>query len=109
MNKLDSLISHLEDNELITRAKMLKAIIEKDADLLARFQKLLAHQKAFVQLEYAQSEHAKIARSQYQETLDSFLDTPIVSEYLVTIEEINDLVQTLVHIINSSINAVDTE
>ncbi len=109
MNKVDELLNALEGHELIERGKHLKLLIEANPTYIEQFNAVLAMQKQIVQLEYATGELQIEAKKRYEFNLQELLDSPLISEYLLIIEELNDLIQTLTSIMNENLNPTSTE
>ena len=109
MSKVDELLIVLKDHELIQHGKRLKQLIEDNPAYIEQFNAILAMQKRIVQLEYATGELQIEAKKQYESELQELLDSPLISEYLLTVEELNDLVQTITRIFNEALNPISTE
>ena len=109
MTKVDELLSALENHELLRRGKQLRRLIEENPQYIEKFNAILDMQKEIVRLEYATGVLQIEEKKQYELELQELLDTPLISEYLLIIEELNDLVQTLSNILSEALNRIDTE
>ena len=104
MSKIEELYQGLDSNEEIKRGRQLKAIIINHPEYLERFSRILALQKQIVNLEYTSGMVQTEAKARYETEIEELLESPVISEYLSTIEEINDLVQTIASLFNEVIN-----
>lgn len=109
MSKIDELYQELKTNEEIIRAQQLKNIITSLPEYLERFNQILALQKQIVNLEYTSGAIQLEAKSRYESLLQELLESPVISEYLSTLEEINDLVQTISSLFNEVLNTENAE
>lgn len=109
MTKVDELLSALENHELLRRGKQLRRLIEENSQYIEKFNAILDMQKEIVRLEYATGVLQIEEKKQYELELQELLDTPLISEYLLIIEELNDLVQTLSNILSEALNRIDTK
>lgn len=109
MAKLDELLSKLKNYDQIKRAEMLKQIILEHPDYLDRFQRILTIQKEIVRLEYSTGMKQTEAKKAYETELEKLLEEPIISEYLQTLEDINDLVQNITSLFNELLNNKNAE
>lgn len=108
MSKVDDLLQGFADNKVLANAKKLKSLIESDPLILGRFQQILSLQKQLVNLEFATGVKQIEAKIHYQNELDQLLETPLVSEYLNDLDELNDLAQMISGILNDTLNKTDT-
>lgn len=109
MSKIDELYQGLKTNEEINRAQLLKNIITSRPEYLEQFNQILTLQKQIVNLEYSSGAIQSDAKSQYESLLQELLESPVISEYLSTLEEINDLVQTISSLFNEVLNTENAE
>ncbi|PKL01406.1 MAG: hypothetical protein CVV56_00015 [Tenericutes bacterium HGW-Tenericutes-1] len=109
MTKIDELLNALENHELLLRGKQLRRLIEENPSYIETFNAILTMQKEIVRLEYATGVLQIEEKKRYELKLQELLDTPLISEYLLVIEELNDLVQTISNILSESLNRIDTE
>lgn len=109
MTKVDDLLQALENHELMKKGQRLKQLIEENPSYIETFNAILDMQKAIVRLEFATGVLQIEEKKRYEESLQELLDTPLISEYLLTIEELNDIAQTISHIMTSALNQTDTE
>lgn len=109
MTKVDELLQALENHELLKKGQRLKQLIEENPSYIETFNAILDMQKAIVRLEFATGVLQIEEKKRYEESLQELLDTPLISEYLLTIEELNDIAQTISHIMTSALNQTDTE
>ena len=109
MSKIDDLLNAIENSELMSRGIRLKQLIEANPDYIDRFNAILDMQKEIVRLEFATGILQIEEKKRYESQLHDLLDSPLISEYLLTIEELNDVIQTITSIMNEQLNSLDTE
>lgn len=109
MAKLEELLSELKKYDQIKRAEKLKQIILEHPEYLDRFQRILSIQKEIVRLEYSSGTKQTEAKKAYEMELEKLLEEPVISEYLQTLEEVNNLVQNIVSLFNELLNNENAE
>ncbi len=94
VNKLDDLISAIETNETVKRFKTLHELVTHDEVLLDKYQKFLYEQRQMV------SKKNSMSKEEYDLKLQELTDDPIISEYLMLVEEVNYLASEINKILN---------
>ncbi len=102
MNSLNSLLSTLNNDEIIKRFKQLEQVINNDQTLLNILKTFKDIQKQYVQ----ESHYNKVSREvqdAYSSMQKKLLEYPLISEYLELIEDVNNILQNITYMIENSL------
>jgi cell fate (sporulation/competence/biofilm development) regulator YmcA (YheA/YmcA/DUF963 family) len=104
MTEKEKLIQMLLENEDIQRYKRIEKHINTNKELKAKFNELKAIQKQLVNAKHiGKSEAIKSFQERYDECLEAIESYPLMSDYLALQSDINEVVQTIISIIEDGI------
>ena len=104
MTEKEKLIQMLLENEDIQRYKRIEKHINTNKELKAKFNELKAIQKQLVNAKHiGKVEAIKSFQERYDECLEAIESYPLMSDYLALQSDINEVVQTIINIIEDGI------
>jgi cell fate (sporulation/competence/biofilm development) regulator YmcA (YheA/YmcA/DUF963 family) len=104
MTEKEKLIQMILEDEEIQRYKRVEEHINKNKELKRKINELKAIQKQLVNAkEIGKTEAVKEFEKRYQERLSEIEDYPLMSDYLALQGDINDMMQSIISIIEDGI------
>lgn len=104
MKSVDELIKFLKEDETIKAYKQLENKIQSSETYQAMYNDLLDKQKAMVNAEVINKKLYPAKKRIYLDALDKIQNEPIIHQYLMMQEEVNEKIQTITAIIEAAIN-----
>lgn len=104
MTEKEKLIQMLLENEDIQRYKRIEKHINSNKELKAKFGELKSIQKQLVNAKHiGKTEAIKTFQERYDACLEAIESYPLMSDYLALQSDINEVVQTIINIIEDGI------
>jgi len=104
MNEKEKLIQMIENNEDIQRYKRIEKQINENKDIKQKINQLKSIQKQLVNAKHiGKQEAVKQFQSRYDELLEEIENYPLMSEYMALQSDINDMIQSIIDIIEQGI------
>ena len=104
MKSVDELIRYLKEDETIQAYKALEEKIHSSEKYQAMYNDLLDKQKAMVNAENKYKDMYPSKKRIYLDALDTIQNEPIIHQYLMMQEEVNEKIQTITTTIEAAIN-----
>lgn len=105
MNEKEKLLAMIRENLSIRRYRELETIINQDPDIQAKMAALINLQKQLVNArEFGKREAAKQFEQHYETMIKTIEDYPLMSEYIALQGDINDMIKTIMEILENGIN-----
>lgn len=104
MTERDKLLLMIQEHEEIQRYKRLEQAINQIPELKAKFHELKSVQKQLVNAKHIGKKEAIDAFQMRYDALYEAIETyPLMSDYLALQSDINDMIQTIVHILEEGL------
>jgi cell fate (sporulation/competence/biofilm development) regulator YmcA (YheA/YmcA/DUF963 family) len=103
MKTLDALIDVLKNDDRVIAFRKLEAMIESNEMYKNAYNDLLNKQKRMVQSEHSNRRTLKQDKESYEAALKALESNPVIHQYLILQEELNDLLQTITGMIEHAI------
>jgi cell fate (sporulation/competence/biofilm development) regulator YmcA (YheA/YmcA/DUF963 family) len=104
MNAREKLIHMIEENEDVQRYKRIEEIINHNQELKTKFNELKSVQKQLVNAKHIGKKEAIDAfQVQYDALYEAIEAYPLMSDYLALQSDINDMIQTVVNILEEGL------
>jgi len=104
MSEKEKLIQMIEQHEDIIRYKRIEKYINDNKDIKQKMNQLKSIQKQLVNAKHIGKEEAvKQFQSRYDELLEEIENYPLMSEYMALQSDINDMIQSIIDIIEQGI------
>ena len=103
MKTLDNLKSYLENSETVQAFKRLEKIIEDNEMYRHAYQDLLNKQKRMVQSEHTNRNTYAQDKAIYEAARQQLEENPVIHQYLVLQEEINQELQAITSMIETAL------
>ncbi|MBU1143941.1 MAG: YlbF family regulator [Firmicutes bacterium] len=104
MTEKEKLIQMLLENDDIQRYKRIEKHINSNKELKAKFNELKAIQKQLVNAKHiGKAEAVKTFQERYDACLEVIESYPLMSDYLALQSDINEVLQTVINIIEDGI------
>lgn len=104
MNEKEKLIQMLQENPDIQRYKRIEMLINQNTELKAQFNQLKSIQKQLVNAKHIGKEEAiKVFQERYDALYESIESYPLMSDYLALQSDINDMIQSIVQILEEGL------
>ena len=105
MTEKEKLLNMIEESPVVQRYKTLEEKINQSKDIKRQINQLKAIQKQLINAKHiGKTEAIKQFQKDYDERLESVEAYPLMAEYLSLQEEINEMLQTVLAIIEDTIN-----
>ncbi len=106
MNEIDTLLKLIETDPVIMRYRQIEEKMNLSKDVKRQINQLKAVQKQLINARHiGKIEAVKKFEKAYDEKLHDIETFPLMSEYLALQEEINDMLQSVLKIIEDGLNA----
>jgi cell fate (sporulation/competence/biofilm development) regulator YmcA (YheA/YmcA/DUF963 family) len=104
MSEKEKLILMLKENEDIKRYQRLEKLINSNKELKSKMGELKSIQKQLVNAKHiGKTQAIESFQNRYDELYQSLLDYPLMSDYMALQSDINELLQSIVAIIEEGI------
>lgn len=105
MTEIEKLLKLIEEDPVIIRYKELEEKMNQSKDVKRQINQLKAIQKQLINARHInKTEAIKQFEKAYDERLEVIESYPLMAEYLALQEEINDLLQTVLQIMEDGLN-----
>ncbi len=104
MKSVDELIEYLKKDETIKAYRNLEKKIQSSEKYQTMYNDLLDKQKAMVNAEVKYKKLYPAKKRIYLDALDKIQNEPIIHQYLMMQEEVNEKIQTITATIEAAIN-----
>lgn len=105
MSEVDKLLMLIENDPVIKRYRSLEVKMNASKDIKKRMGQLKTLQKQLINARHIGKEHAILQfEKAYDEQLKQIEEYPLMAEYLSLQEEINEMLQTVLQIIEDGLN-----
>ena len=105
MSEIDKLLKLIEDDPVIKRYQSLEEKMNQSKDIKRQINQLKAVQKKLINARHInKTEAVKQFEQEYDERLKEIEEFPLMAEYLSLQEEINDMLQSVLQIIEDGLN-----
>jgi cell fate (sporulation/competence/biofilm development) regulator YmcA (YheA/YmcA/DUF963 family) len=104
MKSVDELIAYLKEDDTIKAYKQLEQKIQSSEKYQAMYNDLLDKQKAMVNAEVKYKKLYPAKKRIYLDALDKIQNEPIIHQYLMMQDEVNEKIQTITSTIEAAIN-----
>jgi len=104
MSEKEKLIQLIDQNEEIKRYKEIEKLINENKEIKQKMNQLKSIQKQLVNAKHIGKEEAvKQFQLRYDALLDEIENYPLMSEYMALQSDINEMIQTILDIIEQGI------
>ena len=105
MSEIDKLLQLIEDDPVVIRYRQIEEKMNLSKEVKREINQLKAIQKQLINARHiGKTEAIKKFEKDYDEKLLAIESYPLMSEYLSLQEEINDMLQTVLQIIEDGLN-----
>ena len=105
MTEKEKLLSMIENDPVIQRYKLLEKKMNQSKEIKRNINQLKAIQKQLINARHiGKAEAVKQFENAYDGLLKEIEDYPLMAEYLSLQDEINDMLQTVLEIIDDGLN-----
>jgi len=105
MSEVDKLLKLIEDDPVIKRYQALEEKMNQSKDIKRQINQLKAVQKKLINARHINKvEAVKQFEKEYDDRLKEIEEFPLMAEYLSLQEEINDMLQSVLQIIEDGLN-----
>ncbi len=105
MSEKENLLKLIEENESVQRYKQIEKVINKDKTLKLKINQLKSVQKQLINAkEINKAQAIKKFQEEHDQLLEEIESFPLMAEYLELQDEINQMLKTVVEIIENRIN-----
>ncbi len=105
MTEIDKLLELIEHDPVVIRYREIEEKMNKSKDVKRQIAKLKAVQKQLINARHiGKTEAIKQFEKDYDERLSQIEDFPLMAEYLTLQTEINDMLQSVLQIIEDGLN-----
>ena len=105
MSEKENLLKLIEENESVQRYKQIEKVINKDKTLKIRNNQLKSDQKQLINAKEINKTQAILKfQEEHDQLLEEIESYPLMAEYLELQDEINQMLKTVVEIIENRIN-----
>ncbi len=105
MSEKENLLKLIEENESVQRYKQIEKVINKDKTLKLKINQLKSVQKQLINAkEINKTQAIKKFQEEHDQLLEEIESFPLMAEYLELQDEINQMLKTVVEIIENRIN-----
>lgn len=104
MNEKEKLIQMIEQNEDIKRYKQIETYINENKEIKQKMNQLKSIQKQLVNAKHiGKQEAVNQFQARYDQLLEEIENYPLMSEYMALQSDINEMIQSILEIIEQGI------